>query len=154
MKEWAKATNQPINPTDPLTTHQPINPTNPPTTHQPIKPTNPPTTHQPNNQPTQPTNQPSNQPFLKLFSMMFLPPPLKKTVLHSSPFPQGLELKIFHFASAINACAKSNAPDRDEVALRLFNDSRVEQTDWNCKLGGGFKYFLFSTLLGEMIQFD
>ena len=33
-----------------------------------------------------------------------------------------LDLKIFHFASAINACAKSNAPDRDEVALRLFNE--------------------------------
>ena len=38
---------------------------------------------------------------------------------------QGLELKIFHFSSAIYACAKSDAPDRDEVALRLFNDSRV-----------------------------
>ena len=33
-----------------------------------------------------------------------------------------LDLKIFHFASAINACAKSNAADRDEVALRLFNE--------------------------------
>ena len=25
---------------------------------------------------------------------------------------------------------------------------------WNESLGGGFKYFLFSPLLGEMIQFD
>lgn len=53
---------------------------------------------------------------------MFLPPPRTQ---NRSPRSQGLDLKIFHFASAINACAKSNAPDRDEVALRLFNDSRV-----------------------------
>lgn len=45
--------------------------------------------------------------------------------ISSAQKSQGLDLKIFHFASAINACAKSNAADRDEVALRLFNDSRV-----------------------------
>ena len=52
-----------------------------------------------------------------------LPPPAPNNF--GAQKSQGLDLKIFHFASAINACAKSNAPDRDEVALRLFNDSRV-----------------------------
>ncbi len=35
--------------------------------------------------------------------------------------------------------------------LRLFQHTELEHTPI---LGGGFKYFLFSSLLGEMIQFD
>ena len=60
-----------------------------------------------------------------------------------SIFSQGLDLKIFHFASAINACAKSNAPDRDEVALRLFNDSRVSVKKLSTFLG-------FACLVGKI----
>ena len=36
-----------------------------------------------------------------------------------------------------------------EVVLYMMNHDPCSQ-----KLGGGFKYFLFSTLLGGMIQFD
>ena len=34
--------------------------------------------------------------------------------------------------------------------LQSFNHQRFQVP----KLGGGFKYFLFSPLLGEMVQFD
>jgi len=35
-----------------------------------------------------------------------------------------------------------------------FNRRGFSNMSTNSKLGGGFKYFLFSTLLGEIIQFD
>ena len=37
------------------------------------------------------------------------------------------------------------------IPCRPMDATRYEFTIW---LGGGFKYFLFSPLFGEMIQFD
>ena len=37
---------------------------------------------------------------------------------------------------------------------KLLNNISIDQNAIIESLGGGFKYFLFSPLLGEMIQFD
>ena len=66
------------------------------------------------------------------------------------------DLQVSLLADRISQCIDSWTPPairgRDVVA------SLIEALQWHIlnrtKLGGGFKYFLFSPLLGEMINFD
>ena len=51
----------------------------------------------------------------------------------------------------------SQPPSPRETQARHCGETqrmRVEETDEDLKLGGGFKYFLFSPLLGEDSHFD
>ena len=40
------------------------------------------------------------------------------------------------------------------IGSMMFQWATPAKLTWNAKVGGGFKYFLCSSLLGEMIQFD
>ena len=46
----------------------------------------------------------------------------------------------------------------DEIYIYISGIERCDTIlcicDFDCNLGGGLKYFLFSSLFGEMIQFD
>ena len=44
--------------------------------------------------------------------------------------------------------------DRKNISESLTGIFELKIGGWTYYLGGGFKYFLFSTLPGEMIQFD
>ena len=66
------------------------------------------------------------------------------------PHPGGAYLRYRRKGAGAPVCRRH----REDAGIsfgRRFGRGRMELVE---QLGGGFKYFLFSSLLGEMIQFD
>ena len=94
-------------------------------------------------------------PFLTIMSCPWLKKepnePLETKKLHwTVDFLQGHRLDASYYAAGLTLGWSKIAPPKWES--KALNEAC--KYIWNGYLGGGFKYLLFSTLLGERIQFD